>query len=128
MRQKKSSDQKKALSKKASVNIDNQCNDKIFEEEEFEDVIGIGDYKVYYFIAYLKIYHMGGLINKNIKNLTDLAKYLYQEKKLYITIHGKYKLMKFSSILDNLHALNKDVIEELKKEQEIKDRYKSKKV
>ena len=98
-----------------------QSKEEIITEEELENRIAItGDIRLY-LTTHLKIFIDGYFHHPKKKKLINLAKYIYDQKVLYIHKHGGYKLMELSSIHAELAALKKSVEEEYMKEKKEKE-------
>ena len=97
-----------------------QSKEEIISEEELENRIAIsGDIRLY-LTMHLRIF-IDGYFHHPKKKLINLAKYIYDQKVLYIHKHGGYKLMELSSIHAELAALKKSVEEEYMKEKKEKE-------
>ena len=84
-----------------------QSKEEIISEEELENRIAIsGDIRLY-LTMHLRIFIDGYFHHPKKKKLINLAKYIYDQKVLYIHKHGGYKLMELSSIHAELAALKK---------------------
>lgn len=98
-----------------------QSKEEIISEEELENRIAIsGDIRLY-LTMHLRIFIDGYFHHPKKKKLINLAKYIYDQKVLYIHKHGGYKLMELSSIHAELAALKKSVEEEYMKEKKEKE-------
>ena len=98
-----------------------QSKEEIITEEELENRIAIsGDIRLY-LTMHLRIFIDGYFHHPKKKKLINLAKYIYDQKVLYIHKHGGYKLMELSSIHAELAALKKSVEEEYMKEKKEKE-------
>ena len=98
-----------------------QTKEEIISEEELENRIAIsGDIRLY-LTMHLRIFIDGYFHHPKKKKLINLAKYIYDQKVLYIHKHGGYKLMELSSIHAELAALKKSVEEEYMKEKKEKE-------
>ena len=97
-----------------------QSKEEIISEEELENRIAIsGDIRLY-LTMHLRIFIDGYFHHPKKKKLTNLARYIYDQKVLYTHKHGGYKLMELSSIHAELAALKKSVEEEYMKEKKEK--------
>ena len=98
-----------------------QSKEEIISEEELDNRIAIdGDIRLY-LTMHLRIFIDGYFHHPKKKKLINLAKYIYDQKVLYIHKHGGYKLMELSSIHAELAALKKSVEEEYMKEKKEKE-------
>ena len=98
-----------------------QSKEEIISEEELENRIAIsGDIRLY-LTMHLRIFIDGYFHHPKKKKLINIAKYIYDQKVLYIHKHGGYKLMELSSIHAELAALKKSVEEEYMKEKKEKE-------
>ena len=118
--------QTKMIEKMGKKRIQRQYNDEIISEEELENRGGIVGSKVEYLNLHLKMYFEKHLYYHHLKTLSDLALYIYREKKLYYSKHNGFKLMEYSSILTELSTLSKSE-QELLEEQKEESRMKTKK-
>lgn len=127
MSKKKCLKSKTKRSGKESKNTVSQRNKEMIDEYELCIRSAITGNKKYFFIAYLMLYYGKQIHHVYADNLIGLATCIYKDKKLYITTHGKYKLMEFSSIVDNLRTYSKQIREEFEQEKKEKKRLHSKK-
>lgn len=99
--------------------------------EELKKRHGIVGDKSGYFKVYIRLHLEGQLCHNYADNLIGLAQYIVNREELYISKHGGYKKMEFSSILTNLRKIHKQESvlwekEKLAAKAEV-DKYKSKK-
>lgn len=121
----KTKNQKKQLAKE-NYKFDYQDDNELINEEELKNRKGFSGDKKHFFMAILRAYHSHNTYHNHEDNITGLAEAIYELKIFYVKIHNQYKLMKFSSIKDNLYQWNTTVMLEIKKEKEEKERLKSK--
>lgn len=120
---KKQTEMSKKMSKKCLQKLH---NNEIISKEELENRGGIVGSKVEYLNLHLKMYFQEHLHYHYLKTLSDLALYIYLDKKLYYSTHNGFKLMEYSSILTELSTLSKSE-QELLKEQEEESKMRTKK-
>ena len=107
--------------------VDNQKYNKVFTEEELKNKGGIVAPGKIYFIAILQLYFLEHCYHKYKNDLNGLAQFLDNSNSLFIKAHGKYKLMKISSILTYLHQYSVEAFKDLKEKNKEEEKYKSKK-
>lgn len=117
---------KGAVKNKKSLKTDNQDSEELIDQAELERRGGIIGNKTYHIIAYLRSYYEGKIQYEHIKNLTELAEYIYQRKEMYVHTHHRYRLMKFRSISDYVHSLSRQVMQDIEREKKYKEDYNSK--
>lgn len=110
--------QTKMIEKMGKKRIQRHYNDEIISEEELENRGGIIGNKVEYLNLHLKKFFEKHLYYHHLKTLSDLALYIYREKKLYYSKHNGFKLMEYSSILTELSTLSKSEQKLLKEQKE----------
>lgn len=126
MKKEKDLEQKNDRLKNRDVKTDNQQDTEIISRKELEKRGGVAGSKTDIFIAYLKLHYRKMVFHTYANNLTGLANYLYERKTLYISTHGRYRLMKYTSILNNLRTRSKKALKEIEEEDRQKEIYKSK--
>lgn len=117
---------KGAVKNRKNMKTDNQDSEELIDQAELERRGGIIGNKTYHIIAYLRSYYEGNIKYEHVKNLTELAEYIYQRKEMYVSTHHRYRLMKFRSISDYVHGLSRQVMQDIEREKKYKENYNSK--
>ena len=110
--------QTKKNEKMAKKRVQEQCKNEIISREELENRGGLVGSKTEYLNLHLKKFLEIHLYYHHLKTLSDLAQYIYNEKKLYYPKHNGFKLMEYSSILTELSTLSKSEQKLLKEQKE----------
>ncbi|SHF17275.1 protein of unknown function, B. Theta Gene description [Bacteroides faecichinchillae] len=110
--------QTKMIEKMAKKRVQKQYKNEIISREELENRGGLVGSKIEYLNLHLKKFLEKHLYYHHLKTLSDLALYIYHEKKLYYSKHNGFKLMEYSSILTELSTLSKSEQKLLKEQKE----------
>ena len=111
---------------KKNIETDYQDDDEIIDINEVRRRKGITGEKKFFFIACLRSFYEDEEFRFSVKSLTGLASYIAGWRIFYVNTHHGYRLMKYSSILSEIHGLSKKTREIANLEKEEKKHYKSK--
>ena len=111
---------------KKNIETDYQDDDEIIDINEVRRRKGITGEKKFFFIACLLSFYEDEEFRFSVKSLTGLASYIAGWRIFYVNTHHGYRLMKYSSILSEIHGLSKKTREIANREKEEKKHYKSK--
>lgn len=95
-----------------------RSKEEIISKEELNKRAGITGNITLYLITILKLHFAGHIHYHNSNKMKDLARFVLDQKILYVPKHGGFKLMEFSSIVTELSALKKHAKEEYDREKE----------
>ena len=90
-----------------NIETDYQDDDEIIDINEVRRRKGITGEKKFFFIACLRSFYEDEEFRFSVKSLTGLASYIAGWRIFYVNTHHGYRLMKYSSILSEIHGLSK---------------------
>ena len=105
---------------KKNIETDYQDDDEIIDINEVRRRKGITGEKKFFFIACLRSFYEDEEFRFSVKSLTGLASYIAGWRIFYVNTHHGYRLMKYSSILSEIHGLSKKTREIANREKEEK--------
>ena len=112
---------------KKNIETDYQDDDEIIDINEVRRRKGITGEKKFFFIACLRSFYEDEEFRFSVKSLTGLASYIAGWRIFYVNTHHGYRLMKYSSILSEIHGLSEIANREKEEKKHYKSKYYSKK-